>query len=451
MSTVSCPRISDSRLVKIFVDEVLSNYEKFGFNNTLRVIIDISSNTYICTILNTESGEHLHIPDIIQRIKDESISTSSIQRIYIHDKNIRNHRFSYNRSSESLIDSIELPTGEVPEDIVLSHLKIQEILFSCESINSNDFNYESMLSLHHEVLSKLENHTANLIDKQVERNTKIEKEREEFIAAQTEEFDNKAETLESSYRAKLEQLETEYNNRKLELDERQKLIEDSDNTTARRKTTTSMLDEVKEKAKNFNFSQSVQRYSNGTFIFAAFLMIIAIWNTISSISEIRQLLHITTPTETPTEIGGGVSTYMWFLYTRIFLGSALLVSSLIYIIKWFNTWANRLAQQELENQQFVRDLNRAHLAVEMCLEWDQQKDGEIPNQLLNSITEGLFKDKSNTISDVSHPADQLASALVRSADKIKVPFGTGEFEVSGSKISKAKTPKAANNAETTNV
>ena len=53
----------------------------------------------------------------------------------------------------------------------------------------------------------------------------------------------------------------------------------------------------------------------------------------------------------------------------------------------------------------------------------------------------MFKDKEQTVQDISHPADQLASALIRSADKIKLPLGSGELEVSGSKMAKQKVSK----------
>ncbi len=108
------------------------------------------------------------------------------------------------------------------------------------------------------------------------------------------------------------------------------------------------------------------------------------------------------------------------------------------MIKWFNSWANRIAQQELDNQQFVRDLNRAHLAVEMCLEWNEKKDGDIPERLLDSLTEGLFKDKAQPNNEILHPAEQLASALIRSSDSIKLPIGSSELDVNGKKLSKRK-------------
>ena len=119
-------------------------------------------------------------------------------------------------------------------------------------------------------------------------------------------------------------------------------------------------------------------------------------------------------TEKPTEM-------MWFLYVRVFLGSVLFLSSTLYLIKWINSWTDRIAQQELENQKFVRDLNRAHLTVEMCLEWNEKKDGQIPEQLLAAMTEGLFKDKAQSNTEVTHPIDQLASALVKSSEKIEFP------------------------------
>lgn len=132
--------------------------------------------------------------------------------------------------------------------------------------------------------------------------------------------------------------------------------------------------------------------------------------------------------------------YIYFLYLRIFACSTLLVSSVVYLIRWYNSWANRIAQQELDNQMFIRDLNRAQLAVEMALEWHDKKDGNVPPRLLESLTEGLFKPKDTPPQDLLHPAEQIAAALVRTSEKITLPFNGGTIETTGKAIRKAKTP-----------
>lgn len=75
----------------------------------------------------------------------------------------------------------------------------------------------------------------------------------------------------------------------------------------------------------------------------------------------------------------------------------------------------------------------------MCLEWKDKKDEPIPEILLQAMTSGLFikEDESNKFND-SHPVDQLAAALVKSADKLEIPIGTAIATTSGKNLKKEK-------------
>ena len=73
-------------------------------------------------------------------------------------------------------------------------------------------------------------------------------------------------------------------------------------------------------------------------------------------------------------------------------------------------------------------MNRANWVIESCLEWRKETDSPIPNDLLASITNNLFINNETELERVIHPADELASALMGSASKLKLKIGDNEQE-----------------------
>ncbi|MBN8087695.1 hypothetical protein J0J26_06245 [Vibrio vulnificus] len=470
MADIATPRVSDSNLLKIFIDKTLLQSELLGLTSNAKVGVVVLKTTfyihlsgsgeddeYNCYIKEGGVIEHPYINEIR---KDNSancqISSISFSDIGVHQR----CTLTYSRSATSLIDKV------IVQDQVVSTATLKVLghitgLLTESPIHDYPVDSEfDINSVHHDVLTRLEGLSANLIEKQNEQINRLESEKKKFIDKQLEEYSEKASILESKYNQRLHKLEETYQERHAELDERQKKIEDADNTTARRMTTTATLEDVKAKAKRFDFSSAVGVRSWMACFFAILLGCIGGVNAYiatdqlysstqdySSLSEsIVSALSVGNSEINQEEVKAALSKQVddsqkliWFLYVKIFFSSALLVSSIIYLIKWFNSWADRIAQQELDNQLFVRDLNRAHLAIEMSLEWNEKKDGAIPDRLLQSLTDNLFQSADSTPKEILHPAEQLASALVRSADKINVPFAGGNLEVSGKKLGKTKS------------
>lgn len=100
----------------------------------------------------------------------------------------------------------------------------------------------------------------------------------------------------------------------------------------------------------------------------------------------------------------------------------------MYYVKWQNRWAEQYANSEFQLQQFYIDVNRANWAIESCLEWRKETNTEIPSVLLESITRNLFEGVNEELEKVIHPSDELASALLGSASKLKMKVGDSELE-----------------------
>ncbi|SIO94647.1 hypothetical protein [Vibrio spartinae] len=433
-NVISVPRVVDSQLIKIFIDEILAKHTPLEPSEKNKTQLSTCVKVWVGnTSFEIEKNDN-SIDDFIVKLKTYDKYTTSIRKIsyeimerHQNPAFNRSASFLYERSANSFIDSFKCNYDpDVNTDGHQLEFKINQLLLQySEPVFNNENNLE-IASAHHEVLTRLEGMSAELITKQYDQVQKLEQDKQTFLDERTKEHTDKIQALDDEYSERLKTLEDSYQQRKAELDERQKQIDDADNTTARRKTTIRMLEEVQEKAKKFDFSENVSSRSKAAMWWAVALVVIAVIVTIESALSLQ------------------IKQDSWFLYARITFSSTLLISSVVYLIRWYNSWANRIAQQELDNQKFIRDLNRAHLAVEMALEWNEKKDGAIPARLLDSLTDGLFKSKDSTPPELLHPAEQIAAALVKSSERITLPFAGGSLDVSGRKLSKAKPIKSDN-------
>lgn len=448
MATIQLPRVSDNRLLHIFINETLNQRESFGLSDQTKVNIRIANNSFSITSQSFNDDGSLE-SNLLERIRAGEESSTAIVLIQIQDPATACNVY-YQRPETGLIDKFVTPNDAVTEELLDLIYHLEKQLLKGLVQRTSDNTTDDVFSAHHQILTKLEGLNASLIDKQQEHLRKQEEAKNSFLESNGEKHHVRMTELEDEFKQRRKTLDSEYQDKDEALKVREQAVEDADNTTARRKTTTSMLEKVQEKAEKFNFSSSVNRRSVITVCLCLLLMILAGINSYSALKGLDELNYtystfingepaesskqLRATAEKPTEM-------MWFLYVRVFLGSVLFLSSTLYLIKWINSWTDRIAQQELENQKFVRDLNRAHLTVEMCLEWNEKKDGQIPEQLLAAMTEGLFKDKAQSNTEVTHPIDQLASALVKSSEKIEFPLGSGKVTTTGKAVDKLKSTK----------
>ena len=107
-------------------------------------------------------------------------------------------------------------------------------------------------------------------------------------------------------------------------------------------------------------------------------------------------------------------------------------------------------QEYLEEQEIDVDVMEFSLMEEEIdeliakLQLLKETKEPIPTELLNSISKNLFTSEKGELEKVVHPADELASALLGSASKLKLNLGGNqlEFDKPG-KISKSKSRAGA--------
>ncbi len=275
-----------------------------------------------------------------------------------------------------------------------------------------------LLSIHQGTLDRLERLNEDLI-----------KQSSDFRDNLEQRFESKTTKLEKGTKAKQDKLETEHdkrttevNNKEQELIDKLGAIDDRDNTHVRRAIRDKMLSDVKERIDTFGVSESTERKRTPVLI-GILIMIVAIALLLThSIFQLDILRSYNTTNEVID------ATRQYWLWIKISLLSIGLLATILYYIRWQNSWAEQHSSSEFQLQQFHIDVNRANWVIESCLEWRKETDSVIPTALLESITKNLFDNKTGDIKKVVHPSDELASALLGSASKLKMRVGENELE-----------------------
>lgn len=231
---------------------------------------------------------------------------------------------------------------------------------------------------------------------------------------------------------------TTLDERERSIEEKLKEIDDRDNTHARREIRNRMLDDVKERIKQFGVSKATQDKRlpvlSGMAVLMVALLVLLYW-TGTEISKVDVQPQVN-------------DTELYFLWIRFALFSFGLLGTILYYIKWQNKWADEHASSEFQLQQFYIDVNRANWVIESCLEWRKETGSAIPKELLTSVTNGLFVNNKIEPERVIHPADELASALLGSASNLKLKVGDNELDFAKPKKITNKPVKVSSGGET---
>lgn len=305
-------------------------------------------------------------------------------------------------------------------------------------------------ALHESALSRLEQLAADIITGTAEKRAALEVE----FAAKNHELDIQLQqfksTLQMSHDLDVATLRT----KEEALSTREAAIDDRDNTHARREIRNRMLDDVKARIENFGVSQQTELkrrpvahgvifLNMALFVFICFTAFeIQIYNSTARSGQTidfsavlpnalaqkndTELAHLRTVSPRGASILSD-STGLYFLWARISILTLGLIGTLLYYIRWQNRWADQHAISEFHLQQFYIDVNRANWVIESGLEWRKETENEIPETILASVTKNLFNSQ-NELPTVLHPADELASALLGSASKLKIKSGGSELE-----------------------
>lgn len=87
------------------------------------------------------------------------------------------------------------------------------------------------------------------------------------------------------------------------------------------------------------------------------------------------------------------------------------IGTATFFIRWNNQWFMKHAEEEFKLKRLDLDIDRANWLVELAMEWKNLTKSEIPPELVNRLSRGLFVAEGLKDIDI-HPAETLISAVM---------------------------------------
>ncbi len=307
-------------------------------------------------------------------------------------------------------------------------------------------------------LDRFEEFNLKLTEQSIAFKQQLEKDFLRYKEDVDREFFQKKENLEAENKSRQSDLKLFQD----ELEAQKKKFDDRDNTHVRRAIRDKMLNDVKERISQFGVSEATEKKRKPVFIGFCFLIFSFLFligftffeiykkpaENISFIEAAQKLVTTTAAIQKENLSNKDLVSLLapisqdnskfYLLWVRLSVLSFGFVATIIYYIRWQNKWAEQHSASEFQLQQFYIDVNRANWVIESCLEWKKDGQGVIPSILLSSVTRNLFKDNTAPIEKFIHPADELASALLGSASKVKLRSGENEVEIGNLKKVRGK-------------
>jgi hypothetical protein len=294
-------------------------------------------------------------------------------------------------------------------------------------------------ALHESTLTKLEEIAGNITSEMARHQIEL-----------ADEYIRKQNLLEEQFRQSEVQLQNKYDKQAEELRKKeedlkllQSSIDDRDNTHARRATRNKLLEDVQNRIENFGVTVATERKRlpvMAAFIFILFTLscfALITWGEILDYHKTAGALTSNTGSMVTKALGQSdakgfqelilTKADLYILWIRFSFIAISLIGIALYFIRWQTRWAEQHSGAEFQLQQFYLDVNRANWVVESGIEWQKDTGFAIPGELLERLTHNLFKAAVESPAAI-HPADELASALLGSASKLKLKAGNNEIE-----------------------
>jgi hypothetical protein len=277
-------------------------------------------------------------------------------------------------------------------------------------------------AMHTSTLERLEHLNESLIQKSDQFRQRLEEEHHKKVKDLEEETRQKQTKLEEQFSKKEEKI-SELKN---ELEKKLKEIDDRDNRHARRSLRKALQAEIANRQTKFSLTPSTIKLRLPIHALCCALITIFSYG---SFYYTQQYYVVTLQKE--------LSVYQSSLILLKPFGLTIAaVGMAIFYLRWMNHWFEQHSQAEFHLKQFQLDVDRASWVVETALEWKSSLGSVIPTILLESISKNLFRPETKSPETPLHPGDQLASALLGSASKVRMQAGNAELEFTGKSLKK---------------
>lgn len=253
-------------------------------------------------------------------------------------------------------------------------------------------------------LARLEKMAAGLLEEMEEGRRRRDREFE----AKSRELEARLEQSRQELEAAAKARQDELDRRAAELEALRKELDDRAAKHARRQHYKDIKEKFKNWSEKFNVTEGTSRLRSSVFWFT--LVLLLLFGGLAGVF----LLQSFTTEDTTLRIAAVVKQVAF---------TALFVSTAYFFIRWNNQWFQRHADEEFRLKRMELDIDRASWFVEMAFEWKDEKGEEIPPEVIERLTQGLFTHQSTD--HAVEPADSLAHMLLGAARfKVKLPDGT---------------------------
>ena len=268
-----------------------------------------------------------------------------------------------------------------------------------------------------EELSRLENLAQRITEDTHGHRKKLDAEYEERKKELNQSIKERRFTLQQDHSRRQDELIT----REEELEKRKKDLDDRTARHARREQSRRLQEKIASRTAEFTLTRGTQKKRRP--VHCIFIVLLAMTATLVALSQF-----------VPASATDGLT--MWLEVIRLPIGTLGFVFTAIFYIRWTDHWFRQHADQEFRLQQLALDVDRAGYATEMLLEWQEDKDGEMPAVMVDRLTTGLFVDQSKS-GQVQHPTEDIIDKLFKATSNVELDIpGFGKLTVPGRKLRK---------------
>jgi len=242
-----------------------------------------------------------------------------------------------------------------------------------------------------------------------ETSIRVTESYETFRRAAATELNEKESQLKQEFERRHAELDQEISiekdqlrKQKSELDELKKAIDDRSNMHARREISQKLLTTLTERYRSFTLSQSTNKKRTLIHVlFGVFLIVL-----------------------------GGLIVFSMFTfeqkiegYVKLSLSALGFAATILYYIRWNDSWFRKHAEEEFYMKRFELDIERASWLVEMVLEFVSEKGGSIPDELVKTLSTNLFSNRN--FEKVTHPTEDVLNAFFKSLAGVSIGLPGG--------------------------
>lgn len=191
--------------------------------------------------------------------------------------------------------------------------------------------------------------------------------------------------------------------REAAVDQRTKELDDRSSRHARRQIRQDMKKEISDRGLSFALTDKTAQ--KRILIHALFSVTILFLMIITGVSV--------------AEVQKNTGSTLWYFFAKLSVSAAATVATLIYYIRWHDSWFMRHADEEFKLKRFELDFDRASWIVEMALEWKDEEKRELPPELLKALAANLFAD-NEPVTRANHPYEDIASMLMGSSAEMNL-------------------------------